>query len=143
MRQQFSGAYNCNGNSQCLNYNLDTVICPSAKASRNWLYSPKGRSAVLREWLNQLAAKGYFTIDKEDSFGFEKAEDNINDFSHQVYDSLDKCLGCKACITGCPIKVDIPTRISSEERELLLQVAELTGDRTSKGEGFLGGIFNR
>ena len=41
------------------------------------------------------------------------------------------------------IKVDIPTRISSEERELLLQVAELTGDRTSKGEGFLGGIFNR
>lgn len=109
MRQQFSGAYNCNGNSQCLNYNLDTVICPSAKASRNWLYSPKGRSAVLREWLNQLAAKGYSTIDKEDSFGYEKAQDTLNDFSHQVYDSLDKCLGCKACITGCPIKVDIPT----------------------------------
>ena len=35
MREQFSGAYNCNGNSQCLNYNLDTIICPSAKSSRN------------------------------------------------------------------------------------------------------------
>ncbi|ASG69015.1 4Fe-4S ferredoxin [Francisella halioticida] len=109
MRQQFSGAYNCNGNSQCLNYNLDAVICPSAKASRNWLYSPKGRAAVLREWLNQLAAKGYSTVDKDESFGYTKAEDSINDFSHQVYDSLDKCLGCKACITACPIKVDIPT----------------------------------
>ncbi|APC94818.1 FAD-binding oxidoreductase [Francisella tularensis subsp. novicida] len=109
MRQQFSGAYNCNGNSQCLNYNLDTVICPSAKSSRNWLYSPKGRSAVLREWLNQLSAAGYSTVDEVINTGFDKPEDFLDDFSHQVYDSLDKCLGCKACVTGCPIKVDIPT----------------------------------
>ncbi|QUE31985.1 FAD-binding and (Fe-S)-binding domain-containing protein [Francisella philomiragia] len=109
MREQFSGAYNCNGNSQCLNYNLDTVICPSAKASRNWLYSPKGRSAVLREWLNQLSAAGYSTKDKVYNTGFDKLEEYPDDFSHQVYDSLDKCLGCKACVSGCPIKVDIPT----------------------------------
>lgn len=109
MRQQFSGAYNCNGNSQCLNYNPDTVICPSAKASRNWLYSPKGRSAIIREWLNQLSAAGYSTLAKVRNSDFEKPEDYPDDFSHQVYDSLDKCLGCKACVTGCPIKVDIPT----------------------------------
>lgn len=109
MRKQFSGAYNCNGNSQCLDYNPDTVICPSAKASRNWLYSPKGRSAILREWLGQLSAAGYSTVGKDDSSGFDKLEDYPDDFSHQVYDSLDKCLGCKACISGCPIKVDIPT----------------------------------
>ena len=109
MRDQFSGAFNCNGNSQCLNYNLDTVICPSAKASRNWLYSPKGRSAVLREWLGQLSAQGYSTAKRSKQIGLDKQEDFPTDFSHQVYDSLDKCLGCKACVLGCPIKVDIPT----------------------------------
>jgi Fe-S oxidoreductase len=108
MREQFSGAYNCNGNSQCLNYNLDTVICPSAKAERNWLYSPKGRSAILREWLSQLSAVGYSTIGKTNLQGDTKKRKHPDDFSHEVYDSLDKCLGCKACVTSCPIKVDIP-----------------------------------
>lgn len=109
VREQFSGAFNCNGNSQCLNYNLDTVICPSAKASRNWLYSPKGRAAVLREWLGQLSAQGYSTARRAKQIGLDNQEDYPEDFSHQVYDSLDKCLGCKACVSGCPIKVDIPT----------------------------------
>lgn len=109
MRDQFSGAYNCNGNSQCLSYDYDTAICPSAKVSRNWLYSPKGRSAILREWLSQLSAKGYNTTDKTYKVGFDKSKDFPKDFSHQVYESLDKCLGCKACVSGCPIKVDIPT----------------------------------
>ncbi|AIT10115.1 4Fe-4S ferredoxin [Candidatus Francisella endociliophora] len=109
VREQFSGAFNCNGNSQCLNYNLDTVICPSAKASRNWLYSPKGRSAILREWLGRLSAQGYSTARRAKQIGLDTHEDYPEDFSHQVYDSLDKCLGCKACVSGCPIKVDIPT----------------------------------
>lgn len=108
MRDQFSGAYNCNGNSQCLNYDYDTAICPSAKISRNWLHSPKGRSAILREWLGQLSAKNYNTTSKTSKIGFDKPKDFPEDFSHQVYESLDKCLGCKACVSGCPIKVDIP-----------------------------------
>lgn len=44
------------------------------------------------------------------------------------------------------VKVDIPTRISTEERELLEKVAEITGAKAVKnaaGEGFLGSIFNR
>ena len=109
MRAQFSGAYNCNGNSQCLSYDYDTAICPSAKVSRNWLYSPKGRSAIIREWLSQLSEKGYSTVDKTYKVGMENPKDSPKDFSHQVYDSLDKCLGCKACVSGCPIKVDIPS----------------------------------
>jgi len=30
------------------------------------------------------------------------------DFSHQVYDALDGCLGCKSCAGQCPIKVNVP-----------------------------------
>jgi molecular chaperone DnaJ len=40
------------------------------------------------------------------------------------------------------ILVDIPSKISNEERELLEKLAKLRGDRISKGGvGFLGGLF--
>lgn len=41
------------------------------------------------------------------------------------------------------ILIDIPTRITTEERELLEKLANIKGDRTGKGglEGFLGGLF--
>ena len=43
------------------------------------------------------------------------------------------------------IKVEIPTRISSEERELLEKLAKIKGESTGKGgiEGFLGGLFHK
>ncbi|GFE68796.1 molecular chaperone DnaJ [Chroococcus sp. FPU101] len=43
------------------------------------------------------------------------------------------------------IKVSIPTRINSEERELLEKLAKLKGDSHGKGgiEGFLGGLFQK
>ncbi|MGB3292711.1 MAG: molecular chaperone DnaJ [Phormidesmis sp.] len=42
------------------------------------------------------------------------------------------------------VKVDIPTRIKADERELLTKLAEVRGDIVGKGkkEGFLGGLFN-
>ncbi len=41
------------------------------------------------------------------------------------------------------ILVDIPTRITTEERELLEKLAKIKGERAGKGglEGFLGGLF--
>lgn len=42
------------------------------------------------------------------------------------------------------VHVQIPTRLTQEERELVEKLAELRGDRVSKGggiEGFLGGLF--
>lgn len=40
------------------------------------------------------------------------------------------------------IRVDIPTRLSSEERELLEKLAKIRGDRIGgKGKGILGGLF--
>lgn len=37
--------------------------------------------------------------------------------------------------------VEIPTRISSEERDLLMRLAELHGERINKRDGFLGGLL--
>ncbi|MEB3213942.1 MAG: molecular chaperone DnaJ [Leptolyngbyaceae bacterium] len=42
------------------------------------------------------------------------------------------------------VRIKIPTKISSEERELLEKLVEINGARTGKGggiEGFLGGLF--
>ena len=43
------------------------------------------------------------------------------------------------------VLVDIPTRISAEERHHLEELAKIRGDRIGKGgiEGFLGGLFNK
>ena len=39
------------------------------------------------------------------------------------------------------INVAIPTKVSTEERELLEQLVKINGERTEKGGGFLGGLF--
>lgn len=43
------------------------------------------------------------------------------------------------------VEVEIPTRPSAEERELLEKLAKIRGERTGKGgiEGFFGNIFNK
>mgnify|MGYP001026886744 CR=1 FL=1 len=43
------------------------------------------------------------------------------------------------------VKVEIPTKITAEEREHLEGLAKIKGDRTGKGgiEGFLGGLFRQ
>ena len=43
------------------------------------------------------------------------------------------------------IKVNIPTRINAEEKELLEKLAKIRGEATGKGglEGFLGGLFQK
>jgi molecular chaperone DnaJ len=43
------------------------------------------------------------------------------------------------------VGVDIPTRITPDERELLEKLAKIKGERTGKGglEGFLGNLFHK
>jgi molecular chaperone DnaJ len=43
------------------------------------------------------------------------------------------------------VEVEIPTKITLEERELLENLAKIKGDRTGKGglEGFLGNLFHQ
>jgi len=82
----------CNGNGACFNYQAESEMCPSYKATKDRVQSPKGRASLLREWLRQEQTG---TVDKE--------------LEEQTYTALNTCLACKACTTQCPIKVDIPT----------------------------------
>lgn len=85
-------AFRCNGNAQCLSYAAATPMCPSFKATADLRQSPKGRADALREW-HRARASG--SIDPAMEAG--------------LLQTLDGCLGCKACASSCPVQVDIPT----------------------------------
>jgi FAD/FMN-containing dehydrogenase/Fe-S oxidoreductase len=94
LQQQYQSSLACNGNGSCFNWSYDEAMCPSYKATRNKLYSPKGRAALFREWLRRPV---------------NKTKDEISPAIEQaLYDSLSLCLSCKSCTSSCPLKVDIP-----------------------------------
>ncbi|WP_423821193.1 FAD-binding and (Fe-S)-binding domain-containing protein [Salinisphaera sp. SPP-AMP-43] len=117
-RAAFPGAMQCNGNGACFDYDPAHVMCPSYRATRDRLHSPKGRASAMREWLRQLAEAGHTTADlapAESSLWLRAARDLAadpadpeTDFSHQVWQAMDGCLSCRACATQCPIRVDVP-----------------------------------
>lgn len=116
--EEYGDAVNCNGNAACFNWDPDQVMCPSWKASRERKYSPKGRASLMKEWLAQLAEKEHRAFRHGAPPAFSNPIGKMvaglgrrlgrADFSHQVFDSMDNCLACKACATGCPVQVDVP-----------------------------------
>lgn len=104
-RQVFGKAINCNGNGACFNQEPSSVMCPSYKATKNRLYSPKGRTALLKEWL-RLKSLPEHSNEKQKLGTIEKT----------LKHSLSLCLACKACASQCPLKIDIP-----QLRSLFLQ----------------------
>ncbi|MFZ7308373.1 FAD-binding and (Fe-S)-binding domain-containing protein [Avibacterium avium] len=122
MKQEFAGAMNCNGNGLCFNFDVHSTMCPSMKVSKNRLFSPKGRAAMVREWLrllaNQKVSPEQLDFRKQKmklSDLVEKFRANVGkyrgeyDFSHEVKAAMDTCLSCKACASQCPIKIDVPS----------------------------------
>ncbi|QDJ13192.1 hypothetical protein CEP45_04715 [Mergibacter septicus] len=120
IRQVFKGAMNCNGNGLCFNFDVHNTMCPSMKVSGNRLFSPKGRAALIREWLRLLAQQG-ITPEQLDfrsdeiklthllkKFYYSFNQKRTYDFSHEVKAAMDSCLACKACAGQCPIKIDVP-----------------------------------
>jgi FAD/FMN-containing dehydrogenase/ferredoxin len=116
MRSQYQNAFNCNGNGACFNVNPDDVMCPSYKGMKTRIHSPKGRANLVREWLRQLdqiagdsrylnPAPGHILTRLWNSLGKSWG---ISDYSHEVYEGMAGCLSCKACVSQCPINVDIP-----------------------------------
>ncbi len=115
-----AGALYCNGNGQCFDYRMDSVMCPSYKATGNRLHSPKGRAGLMREWLRQASQAGVDLrpVAKATDSRWQRELRRLpmlrsgDDFSHQVNEAMAGCLGCKACNTQCPIKVDVPAQKS-------------------------------
>ncbi len=83
---EYASAIACNGNGACFNFSTSDVMCPSYKVTHDRVHSPKGRAALIREWLRRPR----------------------DDFSHEVYSALSGCLSCKACANQCPLSVDVP-----------------------------------
>jgi len=73
---------------------FDDAMCPSYKATGDRTRSPKGRAAMLRLWSRMQSA--------------ETSSPELAQLEASLHDSLSDCLGCKACASQCPIKVDIP-----------------------------------
>jgi len=109
VREDFDVAIHCNGNGAYFNFDVDDVMCPSYKFTRDRIHSPKGRAGMMREWLRQLTRAGYH-LDTDDRTAGRLAQPASpeGDFSLEVFAAMDGCLSCKACTSMCPIKVDIP-----------------------------------
>ena len=121
-QEVFATTINCNGNGLCFNYDKDSVMCPSYKATNDRRMSPKGRATLMREWLR---LQGDDMNTKANEFSSHwlmqtlrlpfklvseiKTRSGVYDFSHEVKESMDACLACKACTSACPVKVDVPT----------------------------------
>lgn len=121
IRAAFDNAAYCNGNGACFDFDETSPMCPSYKATRNRVYSPKGRATLVREWLRLLAEQG---VDPRNEATRLRASNkllalirrtfntlnpaNRSDFSHEVREAMDTCLACKACAGQCPVKVSVP-----------------------------------
>ncbi|WP_049721323.1 D-2-hydroxyglutarate dehydrogenase YdiJ [Gilvimarinus polysaccharolyticus] len=118
----YAEGMHCNGNGACFNWNPNDAMCPSYKATRDRVHSPKGRSALVREWLKQLSERDVNAVQEASAsrkkIGLlslpSRIKNTINkkrgeyDFSHEVNESMQGCLACKSCVGQCPIKVDVP-----------------------------------
>jgi len=107
MRDEFKGAMNCNGNGLCFNFDEHSIMCPSMKVSKNRVFSPKGRAAMVREWLRLMANENV----SPDQLDFHKTQVKLTalverfrnsvqkwrgeyDFSHEVRSSCGEFRSC-------------------------------------------------
>ncbi|WP_299841590.1 FAD-binding and (Fe-S)-binding domain-containing protein [uncultured Jannaschia sp.] len=93
---RFERALACNGNAACHHWDVAETMCPSYKITRDGSQSPKGRAALMRDWLRLRAVAGARAPETRIAEGALAA-------------SLETCLSCRACTSRCPVHVDIPT----------------------------------
>ncbi|WP_223447900.1 FAD-binding and (Fe-S)-binding domain-containing protein [Pseudomonas sp. BF-R-19] len=120
--QSYESAVHCNGNGACYNFDPNDAMCPSWKATRERVHSPKGRASLIREWLRIQGNAGIDVLKVAQRAKDENAAISLlrkvktsfmsrsikEDFSHQVFDAMSGCLACKSCAGQCPIKVNVP-----------------------------------
>ena len=113
--QRNGDAVHCNGNGACYNFDPDDAMCPSWKATRERVHSPKGRATLMREWLRLQGESGtdLMAEPKADALPIRivntwRQRRGERDFSHEVYAAMAGCLACKSCAAQCPVKVNVP-----------------------------------
>nr|WP_309477084.1 FAD-binding and (Fe-S)-binding domain-containing protein [Trinickia acidisoli] len=113
--QRNGDAVHCNGNGACYNFDPDDAMCPSWKATRQRIHSPKGRASLMREWLRLQGEAGVDLTAEPTRAAWPmrivntwRKQRGERDFSHQVYDAMAGCLACKSCAAQCPVKVNVP-----------------------------------
>ena len=116
--QSYGSAVHCNGNGACYNFDPNDAMCPSWKATRERVQSPKGRASLIREWLRLQGLAGVDVLAPVASGPLQflrtlperwrNSRQGGDDFSHEVYDAMAGCLACKSCAGQCPIKVNVP-----------------------------------
>ena len=136
-QQAFSSALACDGNGLCFREGPEEVMCPSYRATADRLHSPKGRAAALRWWIARISSSKLQEKDSARLLDYALAGSSMTwrerwrlraarlmrlpasafrspgtkaaeDFSHELYWTLEGCLSCGACTTSCPLQVDVP-----------------------------------
>jgi FAD/FMN-containing dehydrogenase/Fe-S oxidoreductase len=157
--QANSDAVHCNGNGACYNFDPDDAMCPSWKATRSRVHSPKGRASLMREWLRlqqdagtDLTAPPVAASLPVRIVNSMRKRQGEQDFSHEVYDAMAGCLACKSCAGQCPVKVSVPefrarfleryhTRYMRPLRDYLIGALEYTVPRVAAVPG-ASGLYN-
>jgi FAD/FMN-containing dehydrogenase/Fe-S oxidoreductase len=107
-REEHSAVLSCNGNGACFNYSSQAIMCPSYKVTRDRRHSPKGRASLFREWLRLASRNKKTSKISSRLINTIKKRMGQYDYSNEVYESMNHCLGCKGCVTLCPVSVNIP-----------------------------------
>ena len=91
----------CNGQGVCRK--STGVMCPSFHATRDEMYSTRGRANLLRELIRGTQVDRYTSTQvKAGSIVNRKSE-----IENSVFSALDLCLACKGCKAECPSGVDM------------------------------------
>ncbi|RKQ97258.1 FAD/FMN-containing dehydrogenase [Kushneria sinocarnis] len=120
--ERYDSAVYCNGNGACYNYDPNDAMCPSWKATRERIHSPKGRASLMREWLRRQGNDGIDVLAESRRLRDRPAWRrwlawparlrntlrDEQDFSHEVHEAMDGCLACKSCAGQCPVRVNVP-----------------------------------
>ncbi|MFA4912091.1 MAG: FAD-binding and (Fe-S)-binding domain-containing protein [Burkholderiaceae bacterium] len=166
--QSYESAVHCNGNGACYNYDPDDAMCPSWKATRDRVHSPKGRASLVREWLRLQGDAGVDVLNDAQRArrpglrdwtqrarnSWRRARGGETDFSHQVYDAMSGCLACKSCAGQCPVKVNVPEfrsrflelyhgRYLRPMKDYLIGSLEFTIPTLARAPGLYNGVMRR
>ncbi|WP_445618947.1 D-2-hydroxyglutarate dehydrogenase YdiJ [Kushneria sp. Sum13] len=120
--QSYHSAVYCNGNGACYNYDPNDAMCPSWKATRERIHSPKGRASLMREWLRreqdagndvlaearELRQAGSLQRLKTLPARLRRTFSGHDRFSDEVHEAMAGCLACKSCAGQCPVRVNVP-----------------------------------